>query len=81
MRTTAVKATIETTKYPWSPREIEFDLLHALWSEHGPLTPHQLQAKTGIPCQYLTDALATLCASGRLSRLNTIIESYAVPGC
>ena len=65
----------------WSPGEIEFDVLRVFLSERCPLTKRQIEVRTGIDTTSLSTAIDHLCATGRLSRLNTLIESYALPSC
>ena len=72
------KATAPSTR-SWSPGEIEFDVLRVFLSERSPLTKGQLEARTGIAVANLSPAVDHLCSNGRLSRLNTLVESYALP--
>ena len=63
----------------WSAGEVEFDVLRAFWAERSALTKRQLQVRTGVAPEDICEAVAKLCASGRLNRLNTLVESYALP--
>jgi hypothetical protein len=70
------------TDDPWSVRsagEIEFDVLRTLWAERSSLTKRQLEARTGLPAAAISEAVTRLCASGRLVRLMTLVESFALP--
>lgn len=63
----------------WSAGEVEFDVIRTLWAEHSALTKRQLQVRTGLPLDAITEAVTRLCASGRLLRLKTLVESFALP--
>jgi hypothetical protein len=45
----------------------------------GPLSRGQVSARSGLRDVELGFALAELCESGRLRRLNTVVESYVFP--
>jgi len=55
---------------------VEADIFRAMWAEDSPLTLRLLHQKTGIPVGQLTEVVAALHGSGRISRLNTVIESF-----
>lgn len=70
------------SRYPNFPQGIdlhglEADIFRAMWAEDSPLTLRLLHQKTGIPVEHLTEAIAGLHSAGHISRLNTVIESYA----
>jgi hypothetical protein len=71
----------DTAKTPptWSAGEVEFDVLRTFWAGRSALTKRQLQVRTGVSAEDISEAVARLCASGRLNRLNTLVESYALP--
>jgi hypothetical protein len=63
----------------WSAGEVEFDVLRTFWVDRSALTKRQLQVRTGMSDEDIAGAVANLCASGRLNRLNTLVEAYALP--
>ncbi len=69
----------EDSSPAWSAGEVEFDVLRTLWAERSALTRRQLQVRTGLPVGAVTEAVGRLCASGRLLRLKTLVESFALP--
>jgi hypothetical protein len=62
-----------------SPGETEFEVLRAFLVDRCMLTARQLQVRTGRPLDEVTRAIVGLCSSGRLRRLNTLVESYCLP--
>jgi hypothetical protein len=63
----------------WSAGEVEFDVLRTFWAERARLTKRQLEVRTGLPEAAIDLAVSRLCASGRLVRLLTLVESFALP--
>ena len=74
--TLAPKSQVPSPPQGIDPQGIDADILSAMWGEDSPLTLRQLRRKTGIPVELLAEAIAGLRSAGRISRLNTIIESY-----
>ena len=63
-----------------SAGEPEFDVLRAFWAQRAALTRRQLEVRTGLAAEDVGLALEHLCLAGRLNRLNTLVESYCLPG-
>lgn len=59
--------------------ELEFDVLRAFLPERSPLTKRQVAVRIGTAVDAIAVAIDHLCACGQLVRLNTLIESFALP--